>query len=834
MWNSGGTTDIPDYPVPARRPFAYPSMSTNLTPALSGGPPPLALPPTPAPAVYRPEAGGEESPVSIRAEVGRAVAALQRFKWLVGLVALLGAGGGFMASRLVEPTYAVQSAILLTSRDGGGRGPISEGQVFGAQGWIDLLRTNAIADSVVMKLALYVEPEKARDARALQDFQLNLRANRFVPGEYELKVTGPRWALRDKFGIVSEQGVVGDSVGRTAGFAWVPSRAALGADRTIAFRVRQPREASVSALSRLRVGLAEGSNLIFLRFTGSAAQKPAETLNAWDDQFIRIAADIKTAKVAQSSRALAEQRADAERNLADKERAFEQYRVQTAGLPSDALAIQQGPGGVAAVRNDPVLDNYTQSKYQLEFVRRQREQLQRVAATLAPDRVPVEALLNVTVVNSDPVATTLKQSLAELLGLDTDIRVLRRTLQDRTPPLSAKLDQRHTLTSQEIPRELADVIEQLRQREVQLSGVVTQSTGELRAIPQRTTQLGALQRDRDAAAALFTNLNARFAEMQLAEKSLTPDVRVLDSAVMPSQPTENTLTKLLTFGLVAGLGLGLGLALLLDRLDGRFRYPMQVTGGLKLQILGVVPEVDQERQSPERVAQVVEAFRSLRMNVRYACMPNPRVTLTVTSPGPNDGKSLVASNLALAFAEGGWRTVLVDGDVRRGQLNATFDLPSGPGLAEYLEGASLLGEVVQQTSHPSLALVATGTRHRRGPELLATPRMQQLVAALSAEFDAVIVDSPPLGAGTDAYALGAATANVALVLRRSATDLRMTEAKLQALDTLPVQVIGAVLNEVEVGSGLYQHYAYDPDYVLVEENEDGVAASDEVRLLAGR
>jgi tyrosine-protein kinase Etk/Wzc len=233
--------------------------------------------------------------------------------------------------------------------------------------------------------------------------------------------------------------------------------------------------------------------------------------------------------------------------------------------------------------------------------------------------------------------------------------------------------------------------------------------------------------------------------------------------------------------------------------------------------------VDQSRrQTPEQVAQVVEAFRSLRMNVRYACMPNTRVTLTVTSPGANDGKSLIASNLALSFAEGGWRTVLVDGDLRRGQLSTTFDLPSGPGLVEYLEGTSLLSEVIQETSHGNLALVATGTRHRRGPELLGTPRMQQLIAALSAEFDAVIVDSPPLGAGTDAYALGTATANLALVVRRSATDLRMAEAKLQALDTLPVQVIGAVLNEVDSSSAMYQYYSYDPEYVLVE----GDAAED--------
>ena len=232
----------------------------------------------------------------------------------------------------------------------------------------------------------------------------------------------------------------------------------------------------------------------------------------------------------------------------------------------------------------------------------------------------------------------------------------------------------------------------------------------------------------------------------------------------------------------------------------------------------VVPVIDQtRRQSPERVAQIVEAFRSIRMNVRYACMPGTRVTLTVTSPGPNDGKSLVASNLALSFAEGGWRTVLIDGDLRRGQINTTFDLPSTPGLVEYLEGTSPLSEVLYQTNHESLHLLPSGTRHRRGPELLAAPRMQALVAQLSRDYDAVLIDSPPLGAGTDAYALGTATGNLAIGLRGGMTDLKMAQAKLHVLDNLPVRVIGAVLNGIET-EGQYQYYSYDPEYAMIEES----------------
>jgi capsular exopolysaccharide synthesis family protein len=363
------------------------------------------------------------------------------------------------------------------------------------------------------------------------------------------------------------------------------------------------------------------------------------------------------------------------------------------------------------------------------------------------------------------------------------------------------------------------VLGQVRQREATLDALISSSEKDLQGIPSRTINEEALRREVANASALYTSLQQRYAEAELSEKSTIPDVRVLDAAVMPLTPTANTVPKIIAAAVLGSLGLGLGLALLLDRIDRRFRYPSQATKDLGLEILGVVPAIDQtRRQSPERVAQIVEAFRSIRMNVRYACMPGARVALTLTSPGPNDGKSLVASNLALSFAEGGWRTVLVDGDLRRGQLNTTFDLPQSPGLVEYLEGTSLLGEVLYQTSHENLTLLPCGTRHRRGPELLSTPRMQDLMAALGRDFDAIIVDTPPLGAGTDAYALGTTTGNVAIVLRSGLTDTKMAQAKLRVLDNLPVRVIGAVLNEIDT-EGAYQYYSYDPEYALVEESE---------------
>jgi polysaccharide biosynthesis transport protein len=795
-------------------------MSANFPPALPG-PQSTAVEPY-APGHPGVTSRGPDVAVAPAAEedafpIGRILSALGRYKWLILIVLILGSIGGVAATRFISPRYQVNSTILLTGAQSGARaaaGPIRVEQEFDPQGWIDLLRSFAIADSVVMQLALYVKPDRAEDAPLFRDFAINRQ--RFIPGEYTLSTKGVRYTLRDKIGIVSESGTVSDSVGRTAGFIWRPGRAQLGGDRTVKFRVQTPRETSVEILRRLNIGLARGSNLINVQLTGTVQERPAATLNAWGEQFVRIATDLKSGRINQFSKILNAQRAEAADRLAAAEQTLQSFRVNAITKPSEGTPVQPGSNGLELSR-DPALESYFRQKQYASTLRRDRELLERVATQVTPTNTPMEALFAVQTVTSDPIAGPLRTALEDYMKLESTLRMRRQVYTDSEPTIVKPLLAQTQALQALIPVQLAEVLKQMREREASLEAVLASSERDLQGIPARTINEEALRREVQSASLLYTTLQQRYAEAELSEKSTIPDVRVLDAAVMPLAPTTNTVPKIIAAAVGASLGIALGLAILLDRVDRRFRYPSQAAN-LGLEILGVVPVVDQSRrQSPEKVAQIVEAFRSIRMNVRYASMPDGHVMLTVTSPGPDDGKSFVASNLALSFAEGGWRTVLIDADLRRGQLNTTFDLPSAPGLVEHLEGTSLLSEVLLQTSHENLLLLPSGTRHRRGPELLATPRMQELVARLGREYDAIIVDTPPLGAGTDAYAVGATTGDIAIVFRSGMTDLKMAQAKLRVLDNLPVRVVGAVLNSIAT-EGAYQYYSYDPDYVVVEES----------------
>ena len=135
-------------------------------------------------------------------------------------------------------------------------------------------------------------------------------------------------------------------------------------------------------------------------------------------------------------------------------------------------------------------------------------------------------------------------------------------------------------------------------------------------------------------------------------------------------------------------------------------------------------------------------------------------------------------------------------------------MEQGPGMTDVLAGRNTLDEALRETGHPGLSFISCGARMHRAPELLLSPKLKQMMSELRGRFDVIIVDSPPLAAGVDPVILGTITRNVMLVLRSGSTDLPLVNAKLEVLDSLPLRIIGAVLNDVRDG-GAFRHYTYD-------------------------
>jgi polysaccharide biosynthesis transport protein len=745
----------------------------------------------------------------------RPIAAVRRYKWVIAATVILAGLAGVAGTRLIAPQFEARATIWIASEapvTQTNAGPIRSGELLRSGAWIELFRSYRIVDEVVRELSLYLEPKNPNDAPLFSGFTL---AQRFVPGEYQLDINRDRksWVLQTSGSILVERGTADDSVGRRVGFAWhLPESAFQGSgDVSVNFRVSTPRETSIRVVERLTPRLVSGSNFLWLSYRDRDPKIAAKTLNTWVNEYIRVAADLKKHNIVEFASILEGQLKYAETATQDAETAYQRFRVNAITLPTEGGPVA---AGVVERDRDPALQSFFEQKIEHDNLRHDREALEKSIANATAASVPYEGLLLIPSVAQSPGAEALREAFRTRYQVQARLTAERQHFTDEYATVKELKSTLDVLEHNTIPLLANQLLAQLRERELDYERRISAASKELQSIPPRTIEERRLNRAVVVSEGLYTNLKSRYAEAKLAEASTTPDVSVLDTAIAPLAPTKNTATMLVLFAIVAGFGLAIGLALMLDKLDGKFRYIDQVLSELGVGVAGAVPRIPKSgmnSRSPEQVLQFVESFRALRMHVISARRTGERLRLAVTSAAPGDGKSLVAANLALSFGEAGLRTVLVDGDTRRGSLHRLFGQKAQDGLTEYLSGITDYTQIVKNTSHDNLSFVSCGRRDHHGPELLASNRLKTLVDHLSQRFDVVILDSPPLAAGIDGYAIAAAAGSALLVLRMGRTERRLALAKLAIMDRLPVDILGAALNEVPL-DGDFQYYAYATTY----------------------
>lgn len=793
-------------------------MGTSLTPA--GPPPPIV--PTP---LDRMDPAGMGRPPQEGVSLARIVQALKRFRWLIVVLTALGLTGGYLATRYIAPEYTVTATIWIETPTSNREGtPIQGQELLQPQAYVELLRAYKVLDPVIRERKLYLSAARGADSALFRGFDLG---DRFLPGTYELEVDreGRRYTLTHQGRLVNETGAIGDSVGRRLGFRWVPRPGREYFGRTVAFQVLTPREASMRLNERITAVLRQ-NNFLWLQLTGPDPEDAAETMNMVIRRFVDEAAQQKREKLTLLARVLDSQVTEQAERLKAAEQQFESYRVGTVTLPREEIPVAAG----LQFTQPTVYTQFFQMRTQRDELRRDREAIEEVLEQARGGALAVDAFITIPSVRTAP---DLQRILTELSAAEAELRSLLNRYTEDFPAVRDMRERINTIRTEALPLYARALASRLRDQEGDLSRRIDVASRELREIPSRAQNEARLRREVDQADLLYRSLESSRQQARLAEASAIPDVRVLDEAVAPTQPSRNTAGRLIFLGFAMGLGLGLALAILLDHLDKRVRYPDQVSKGLGLPILGTIPQIRKSGGAPastEEAAQFIEAFRSVRLSITHAFEQGQSIALAVSSPAPGDGKSLVSSNLALSFAEAGYSTILLDGDIRRGRLHRDFAVERQPGLLDHLAGEIDVSAIYRPTSHPRLMLIPSGTRRREGPELLGSSRMHDLMSVLRGRFDVIIFDTPPLGAGIDPFVLATATGNLAIVLRAGETDRQLAEAKLQVVDRLPVRLLGAILNDVRVGEGAYKYYSYSYGYVAADENGSGSKAA----ITAGR
>jgi non-specific protein-tyrosine kinase len=303
-------------------------------------------------------------------------------------------------------------------------------------------------------------------------------------------------------------------------------------------------------------------------------------------------------------------------------------------------------------------------------------------------------------------------------------------------------------------------------------------------------------------------------QVLLVEAQATSNIVSVEPAVAPALPIRPRPMANTLLASAIGLIVAIGAVFVIEAMDDTLS-PDDIARQLKLPVLGVIarhevgekPVTSTQPRSP-----VSEAFRSLRTNIQFASVDHPIRTLLVTSPSPEDGKSTVAANLAVILAQSGREVVLVEADLRRPKVHRVLGLPNRQGISGlFVQPKLVINGSLQSTQVPGLSAVTSGELPPNPAELLGSEKMFEIFQHILEEKDVLVIDSPPVMAVTDAAVLAPRVDGVLLVVKPGITKFMACKQAVDQLERVGANILGVVLNDVEVKRSGYK-YAYYRGY----------------------
>ncbi len=602
-----------------------------------------------------------------------------------------------------------------------------------------------------------------------------------------------------------------------------------GALRRLGVPAAEREEALRRLQDGLRVQRVRNADLIRIQAEGPTPEAAAATTNAVAEAFLAWHVEGRRAQAAAGRTFIEQQLEVVGRELRSAE---------------DALAAYKARAGQVALSEQTTLAVTKLADFEAQR-RAASAERQAVEASLAQARAALAqqapTVPSSFIVSEDPVAAALRQQLATL---EVDLAGLREQYTDRHPQVvavRAKIEEVKTRLQQLAARRLAsqtialnplhqDLAAQvikleverqaLQAREAALAGIVRRYARDAQVLPSREVELARLTRDVKVAEQTYLLLSEKLQEARIAEASIVGDLRVVDRAVPPEAPVRPRTALNTLLGAVLGLMLGVGAAYTLEALDTTFKTAEQVGEYLSVPVLATVPlwkegaraagdgtvplAAAEHRRSP-----FAEAFRHLRTSLLYLSPDRPLRTIQVTSPGPEEGKSTVAANLAVAFSQLDRKVWLVECDLRRPHLALALQPETEFGLSELLVDGIPLERAVHRTEVANLWFVPAGRTPPNPAELLGSRKMRAFLSGDTDGADYVILDAPPVLPVTDAAVLAPAVDGVVLVVNLRRTHRDAARRAKQQLEAVGARVLGVVVNAVPpTRRGYYYYYSH--------------------------
>jgi len=368
-----------------------------------------------------------------------------------------------------------------------------------------------------------------------------------------------------------------------------------------------------------------------------------------------------------------------------------------------------------------------------------------------------------------------------------------------------------------------------------LRGEIAKLERSARQLPATEQELLRLTRDVKVNNGLYTNLLDSFQQLRLVKEGKVGNVRVIDPAIVPQAPIKPRKAQILSLGLLLGLAAGAGLALLVSRWRPQLRSPEEIEQTTGLGVLATVPLSSRQTSFGAAIEQgvpglhllavshsddaAIEGLRSLRTALQFTMLEATNRLVLVTGPTPSIGKSFVSANLAVVLGAGGRRVLLIDADLRKGHLHKYFGVDRGVGFSDVVAGRKPLNDTVFPNIAPGVDFITTGKLPPNPAELLGSTRTQALLRELTDRYDLVIVDTAPVLPVSDAQALAPRAGTVLMVARAEQSSLGDLIESRRRLAQAGAQVHGVVFNGLDLsrrrygysGSYRYGRYRYRQD-----------------------
>jgi polysaccharide biosynthesis transport protein len=456
--------------------------------------------------------------------------------------------------------------------------------------------------------------------------------------------------------------------------------------------------------------------------------------------------------------------------------------------------------------------------------------------------------VNAPLVINNPLIAALRQELvvqqAKVSGLDKVYLKGHPELQAESAKL-AELNSRVNAEARRIQESAKADYEAADRTEHLLRESLETQKQQMANLQENLSNYQILRRDAQTNEQLYQALLARVKEANISSTMVASNVSVIDPAPLPTIPFKPKTFQNLALALTLGLVLGVGLALLVEAVDDSIKSTEDLEKRCNLPLLGALPALGsyreliglrEEKQGfwgwrflpslwPRQQAltddtnldlvvyehpqdPLTEALRHMQTSIMLSVSGRPPAAIMVTSPNPSEGKTMVASNLAISLALNGRPTVIMDCDLRKPRVHKIFDLKAQPGITNYLTGNASREEILRQAAIPNLTVIPAGPQSPSPNNLLNSEMFKDLLAQLRQEFSHIIIDTPPILGFSDARLISVLVDGSLLVTRFNSTHKSAARLAVQLLGQINAPLMGGVVNFVDSSGGKYGAYHY--------------------------